>query len=297
MKHIYVCLLLVLNACALHAAGPVAKNDSASVQENSQVAVDVTANDVDTNGGRLAVTITQLPNHGSAVLNGQRVIYRPQQGFFGEDSLQYNVCDTFNLCATAEVYILVRGTNLAPIINSATYTFNDTLSSAVFNVLANDTDPGNDTLYVLSVTNIDTTINLGNLSIDSSSHQIVFIHNPNTCGTEVFEYTACNIAKCDSALITINITCPDSIFLPQGFSPNGDGKNDFLVFPGLEYFSPALLNVFNRYGTSVYQSNNYQNNWDGTDSDTSHPLPDGTYFYILTLPGGKTYNNFVVINR
>jgi gliding motility-associated-like protein len=297
MRHIFICLMLVVNGYALHAAGPVAKNDSASVQENSQVTIAVTANDVDTNGGTLAVTITQLPNHGSAVRNGQAIIYRPQQNFFGEDSLQYSVCDTFNFCATAEVYILVRGTNLSPIINSATYTFNDTVHTVVLNVLGNDTDPGNDTLYILSTNNIDTTINLGGLSIDSSSHQVVFTHNLNTCGTEVFEYTACNIAKCDSALITINITCPDSIFLPQGFSPNGDGKNDFLVFPGLEYFSPATLNVFNRYGTSVYQSGNYLNNWNGTDSDSNHPLPDGTYFYILTLPSGKTYNNFVVINR
>jgi gliding motility-associated-like protein len=297
MRHIFICLLLVLSGYVLHAAGPVAKNDSASVQENSQVTIAVTANDVDTNGGTLVVTITQLPNHGSAVTIGQSVVYRPQPGFFGEDSLQYNVCDTFNLCATAEVYILVKGTNLSPIINGATYTFNDTVHSVVLNVLANDTDPGNDTLYVLSVSNIDTTINLGSLSIDSSSHQVVFTHTPGTCGTEVFEYTACNIAKCDSALITINITCPDSIFLPQGFSPNGDGKNDFLVFPGLEYFTPSTLNVFNRYGSVVYQSTSYANNWDGTEIDTGHPLPDGTYFYILTLPSGKTYNNFVVINR
>ena len=153
------------------------------------------------------------------------------------------------------------------------------------------------TLYVNAVINIDTTINLGALTIDSGTNFLVFAHNPLTCGSQVFEYVACNTDKCDTALITINITCPDSIFLPQGFSPNGDGKNDFLVFPGLEYFSPAMLQVFNRYGTSVYQSTNYLNTWDGRDADSNHPLPDGTYFYILTLPSGKTYNNFLVINR
>ena len=297
MRHFCFCLMLVLAGRFSFASGPVANNDSASVLENSQVYIFINVNDTDNTGGALHDSIIFPPTSGSAMVQGNTVLYKPQHGFFGRDSFQYQVCDTLQLCATAEVYVLVRGTNLPPVVLPHGFVFPDTLTSAVLDVLLGDADPGNDTLYVAAVINIDTTINLGTLAIDSATGQVVFIHNPLTCGTEVFECTVCNTAFCDTSLITINVSCPDSIFLPQGFSPNGDGKNDLLVFKGLEYFSPASLNVFNRYGASVYLSNNYLNNWDGTDMDSHHALPDGTYFYVLTLPSGKTYNNYIIINR
>ncbi|HWB64935.1 MAG TPA: gliding motility-associated C-terminal domain-containing protein, partial [Chitinophagales bacterium] len=134
------------------------------------------------------------------------------------------------------------------------------------------------------------------LSVDSAG-KVVFAHSVNQCGTDVYEYVVCNYGECDTAIIRITVNCPDNIFLPQGFSPNGDGKNDLLVFPGLLYFSPALLKVFNRYGTIVYESDDYQNDWDGTGMDTHNPLPDGAYYYVLQPNNGKTYNNYLVINR
>jgi len=296
MRHFFVCLILLLSGFLLRAAGPVANNDSATVLEGFQVYISVNANDLD-NNGPLRDSIVFPPTNGSATVHGNLVLYKPQQGFFGRDSFEYQVCDTLNLCATAEVYVLVKGTNQLPVIIQHTYTFADTVVSVVLDVLSGDSDPASDTLYVGVVINVDTTSNLGILSIDSVTGQVVFGHTPLTCGSEVFLYSVCNTAGCDTALITVNVTCPDSIFLPQGFSPNGDGINDLLVFTGLQYFSPVTLNVFNRYGTSVYLNNNYLNDWDGTDMDSHHPLPDGTYFYILTLPGGKTYNNYVIINR
>jgi len=288
---------LIVCGQVLRASGPIAHNDSASVQENSHVNIAVTANDTDTNGGTLTISIITAPISGTATVNGQLVLYVPQTGFFGADSFKYEITDTNNLTATAEVYIKVRGDNLPPVVVNQSYTFADNVNYAVLPVLTGDTDPGNDTLYVAAIIDIDTTIDLGTFTIDSGAQSVTFNHTPLTCGTEVFDYVVCNIVKCDTGLITINITCPDSIFLPQGFSPNGDGINDLLVFPGLQYFSPATLNVFNRYGTPVYTNSNYLNTWDGTDIDSGHPLPDGTYFYVLTLASGKTYNNFVVINR
>ena len=297
IKHLFILLVLIISASAVRASGPVAHNDSASVQENSQVNIAVTANDTDANGGPLTVSLVTTPISGSATVNGIMVRYTPQSNFFGVDSFRYQITDTNHLSATAEVYIKVRGDNLPPVLVNQAYTFADSVNQASLSILTGDTDPGHDTLFIAAILNIDTTTNLGYFNIDSGSQFVAFTHTPLTCGSEVFSYVVCNIAKCDTAMLTINITCPDSIFLPQGFSPNGDGKNDFLVFPGLEYFSPASLNVFNRYGTTVYTNANYLNTWDGTDSDSHHPLPDGTYFYILTLSNGKTYNNYVIINR
>ena len=294
MRHFFIILISFLAAHILYASGPVAHSDSISVHENSQITININFLVSGAQGG-LTITIAPPPLDGSATINGSSVLYKPQQGFFGVDSFKYRACDTTGACANAEIYVTVEGTNLPPVLGTASYTLIDTVTTAVLDVLANDSDPGNDTLYVAAVLNVDS--NMGSLSLDSATHNVIFNHALFTCGSTVFEYVVCNLSKCDTGTITINIACPDSIFFPQGFSPNGDGKNDFLVFRGLEYFSPASINVFNRYGTSVYQNTNYLNDWDGTDIDSHHPLPDGTYFYVLTLPSGKTYNNYIIINR
>ncbi|NNC61821.1 MAG: T9SS type B sorting domain-containing protein, partial [Eudoraea sp.] len=70
------------------------------------------------------------------------------------------------------------------------------------------------------------------------------------------------------------------------FSPNGDGLNDRLVVNCLEDY-PSInvsLEVFDRYGNSVYSDNSYDNTWDG--SGKNGDLPKGTYFYILDLGEG-----------
>ncbi len=69
------------------------------------------------------------------------------------------------------------------------------------------------------------------------------------------------------------------LIAPNVITPNGDGINDALVFDGLESYPGSSLKVFNRWGTVVYESSNYNNDWEPTD------ITDGTYYYIL-VPGG-----------
>ena len=64
-------------------------------------------------------------------------------------------------------------------------------------------------------------------------------------------------------------------------TPNGDGYNDVLKFPNLTKFDTYSLTIFNRHGATVYDSFNYQNDWDGTRNGS--PLPEGVYFYILRI--------------
>jgi gliding motility-associated-like protein len=74
----------------------------------------------------------------------------------------------------------------------------------------------------------------------------------------------------------------------EAFTPNGDGINDlWLLTNGTACLTNIKAQVFNRYGSKVYESNNYQNNWNGTYK--GDPLPDGTYYYIInfTLINGK----------
>nr|WP_299035951.1 gliding motility-associated C-terminal domain-containing protein [uncultured Tenacibaculum sp.] len=90
-------------------------------------------------------------------------------------------------------------------------------------------------------------------------------------------------------------------------SPNGDNLNDFLVFDEVEEYAHNKLVIYNRWGTIVYQTEDYKNNWDGTSNgratiNKEDKLPTATYFYYLEL-GDKpnTYQKhkkgWVYINR
>ena len=65
--------------------------------------------------------------------------------------------------------------------------------------------------------------------------------------------------------------------VPRGISPNGDGNNDYLDLTG---YSVSKLKVFNRYGSLVYEKDDYSNQWHGQDN-ADRILPSGTYFYVV----------------
>ena len=81
-----------------------------------------------------------------------------------------------------------------------------------------------------------------------------------------------------------NSYCVDQ---PQGLSPNGDGINDCLILDHLEDREDIeKAEVFNRYGSKVYELNDYVDQWCGTNQD-GEILPVGTYFYIIYFNSGK----------
>lgn len=66
------------------------------------------------------------------------------------------------------------------------------------------------------------------------------------------------------------------LVFPNVFTPNGDGVNDYFVIKNIETLLLRKLVVVNaKTGQKVYESNNYQNNWDGAN------VPDGAYYYVL----------------
>jgi len=70
-------------------------------------------------------------------------------------------------------------------------------------------------------------------------------------------------------------------------TPNGDGKNDFFVLQGLERYPLHKLTIFDRAGRLIFQTTNYQNNWDGRFQ--GQLLNEDTYYFILD-PGVNTIN-------
>lgn len=95
--------------------------------------------------------------------------------------------------------------------------------------------------------------------------------------------------------IEITLTGPEELQLPTGITPNGDGFNDFYVILGLDQYPDNVLKIYNRWGNIVFEVNDYDNDWDGTNND-GEALPDGTYYVIFESPD-KTLNNFVDLRR
>ena len=93
-----------------------------------------------------------------------------------------------------------------------------------------------------------------------------------------------------------------SIFIPEGFSPNGDGINDLFVIRGATGLTVSL-EVYNRWGSLVYKNDDYRNDWDGKPnsgiaiSSDANGLPDGTYYYVVTTSDGRKFVRYMTINR
>lgn len=72
--------------------------------------------------------------------------------------------------------------------------------------------------------------------------------------------------------------------LPNVFTPNGDGTNDFFrPKKGWQFVDQVRFQVFNRWGDLVYETTDPKLMWDGKDMDNGKKLPAGTYFYEITI--------------
>lgn len=72
------------------------------------------------------------------------------------------------------------------------------------------------------------------------------------------------------------------LFIPNLFTPNGDGNNDTFEILGLNQFANNELVIVNRWGNELFKTKNYLNNW------TGEGLNEGTYYYILRVQKTNT---------
>ena len=138
--------------------------------------------------------------------------------------------------------------------------------------------------------------------IKNDDGSYTFTPGPEFVGTIELKYKIYKIEcedKKDEAKVYIKVGKDTDCFGVNVITPNGDGVNDYLIFPCLE--SGAYLNneiiIFNQWGDQVYRDYNYQNDWSGTYNGKD--LPVGTYYYVLFLDKNKdnVEKGFFVIER
>jgi len=78
------------------------------------------------------------------------------------------------------------------------------------------------------------------------------------------------------------ITC---IKIPTVFTPNGDGTNDKWIIEGIHLYPEVIVEIYNRWGDIIFESNGYNEPWDGTYNGKE--LPISSYVFIIDLRDGN----------
>ena len=117
-----------------------------------------------------------------------------------------------------------------------------------------------------------------------------------------YEFTYTEPGECGRIITVFVNVNDDCVVLPcstegtievsKVVTANSDGYNDTFTISELASCGfTASVQIFNRWGKRVYQSDNYQNNWDGYHDNsgltlgTNAKLPTGTYYYVINIEG------------
>ncbi|MCU0440202.1 MAG: Ig-like domain-containing protein, partial [Raineya sp.] len=276
---------------------PVAVNDTYNTGSGVAVNGNVGTNDQNPSGGTTTFT---LVSGGTATQNGTLVLnpdgtftYTPNNGFVGTVTFVYQICNPTG-CSQATVTI-----NVAPLVVAVDDNYTIAVNNPITDSLSvNDILPAG-SIPVFSLVSGGTAADNGTLVVNTNG-TFTFTPNNGFVGTVTFTYQVCNqFGQCSTATVTITIIEP-TVIIPEGFSPNNDGTNDFFIIKGRNG-RPLVLKIYNRWGNLVYENNNYEDNWNGLSNvgiRIGEQLPDGTYFYTAEFKdNGERYARYLTIKR
>jgi gliding motility-associated-like protein len=261
-------------------------DDYMALDENTIETISVIANDVGIKDGVRSVVVIENPLHGKVeILQDFSAKYTPDRSYFGSDMFKYEVCNNGNECGTAKVGITVYDINYQP------NTMNDTVAVRYFNnvnidILSNDIDIYDEPLTVTIIKNTE-----NNDCEINSDNELHYHPHRGFWGTDSLTYQVCDKeVNCSTATVYINVAewTKDDLVIVNGMSPNGDGKNDTFFIPEFTGLENIELNIFNSWGSLIFETKNYQNNWDGianTGLSKGKLVSKGTYYYLIRIAG------------
>jgi len=130
-------------------------------------------------------------------------------------------------------------------------------------------------VYPVFIYNVTDSFNQGqSYSLPSGT----IVNNPGTYQSVLKDKNGC-----DSTINTFLVerTMPDCVVSPpNAFTPNGDGYNDVWIIFQRGCVEQVKVDVYNRWGSLIYHSDNYNNDWNGEYQNK--PLADATYYYVVS---------------
>ena len=144
----------------------------------------------------------------------------------------------------------------------------------------------------------------GDLIVGETNSTITFVVGDNFSGNENYSVVISRGTCLGTDDVNIELYNVSNCVITQGISPDATpGFNDYL---DLEFLSDRVggitsLQIFNRYGTIVFNKNDYKNEWNGQDKN-GNDLPTGTYYYVIDFASaddvyGPQTSGWIYLNR
>ena len=210
----------------------------------------------------------------------------------GRSKACFQVCDPRGHCDTTNITVLVsaRLAQMPRLVEDFAITRRN--KGIEIPVSQNDTVTGTIKTFEILV---NPKLGEAATKLSGTEYSIIYVPKEDFCSTATTDnivYQICNQVGCAQTMVHVRTLC-EGLVIRNGFSPNGDGKNDFFVIENLADFPNTQVTIFNRWGNRVYESKDYKNDWKGDFKGTS--LPDGTYFYQIVLENGESLLGYLEI--
>ena len=265
-------------------------DDNATLDEDSNITINVLNNDLEEDNKQLTVSIATNASNGTAILNNNQIIYTPNENYFGVDTIEYTVSNNEDE-ANATVNIVINQINdtptiLNPIANQTAYENNPfLLDTSLYFTDANDT---NDTL-TFTATNLPSWA-----TIDSNG---TITGTPTTASSSV----TVTIKATDSGNPPSFVNSDFNLSVDSGFSIVSMDAN---VSEAKDNDTVEItLNFTDDVNISIANTNDFNISFDinGTIVDAITSITNATnvasYKVLLTIPNSNNlYAEFISIN-
>jgi hypothetical protein len=184
---------------------PVADDDVAATDEDTQVFIDVLSGDVDSDGDALFVSELTQPSNGLVTTDGSIVSYEPAADFCGSDAFTYMVSDGKGGTDTGSVTVDVACVNdpPRPVDDAATV---ESGATVTIDVAANDADPDQNLAPESATPSSDP---VGGSAVAAGDGTIAYSADPEFSGQDTFSYDICDAdGACATAAVTVTVTAP-----------------------------------------------------------------------------------------